>query len=177
MKNCHLKPRRGGFTLVELLIVIIIIGILAGMMMISAGAATDKATATKIISDVRTIKGAALLYKMDYNTWPKWLSRDGKAFVNMDAGHAAILPGNYIDNAPSGSGYWIGTMALANGMAFAVAGVTDLGEGAKKALENSAKGSNIYGIAALGPSMNPGEPDTWQNYKATDNGLFMVITK
>ena len=39
-----------GFTLVELLIVIIIIGILAGMMMLSTGGATAKAEATKIVS-------------------------------------------------------------------------------------------------------------------------------
>ncbi len=59
-----------GFTLVELLIVIIIIGILAGMMMLSTGAATDKAEATKIVSDMRNVKAAAIMCYADYNTWP-----------------------------------------------------------------------------------------------------------
>ena len=62
--------RRGGFTLVELLIVIIIIAILAGMMMMSTGSATDRAEATKIVSDLRSMKSAALMYYVDYKEWP-----------------------------------------------------------------------------------------------------------
>jgi len=59
-----------GFTLVELLIVIIIIGILAGMMMLSSGSATDKAEATKIVSDMRNVKSGALMCYADTGTWP-----------------------------------------------------------------------------------------------------------
>ncbi|MCF4150383.1 prepilin-type N-terminal cleavage/methylation domain-containing protein [Dethiosulfovibrio sp. F2B] len=59
-----------GFTLVELLIVIIIIGILAGGMLLVAGSGTDKANATKIVSDLRSLKSAALMYYADNNAWP-----------------------------------------------------------------------------------------------------------
>lgn len=59
-----------GFTLVELLIVIIIIGILAGMMMLASGSATDKAEATKIVSNLRNVKAAAIMYYADHNNWP-----------------------------------------------------------------------------------------------------------
>lgn len=48
--------RRHGFTLVELLIVIIIIGTLAGMMMISAGSATDKTNATRCQNDRKVLE-------------------------------------------------------------------------------------------------------------------------
>lgn len=64
-----LKKRSKGFTLVELLIVIIIIGILAGMMMLSTGGATAKAEATKIVSDARNIKAAAIMYYADHGDW------------------------------------------------------------------------------------------------------------
>ena len=71
MKKLIRKYRKSkGFTLVELLIVIIIIGILAGMMMLSSGSATDKAEATKIVSDLRNIKSAALMYYADKGYWP-----------------------------------------------------------------------------------------------------------
>ena len=54
-----------GFTLVELLIVLIIIGVLAGMLMLAMGASKDKFTATKIMSNLRTIKSSIAIYQSD----------------------------------------------------------------------------------------------------------------
>ncbi|MDR1731959.1 MAG: prepilin-type N-terminal cleavage/methylation domain-containing protein [Synergistaceae bacterium] len=56
---------RKGFTLVELLIVIVIIGILAAAMLLSSGAATASAEASTIISDLRSMKAAALMLYAD----------------------------------------------------------------------------------------------------------------
>ena len=53
---------RKGFTLIELLIVIIIIGILATAMLLSSGNATAAAKAATVISDLRSMKSAALLF-------------------------------------------------------------------------------------------------------------------
>jgi prepilin-type N-terminal cleavage/methylation domain-containing protein len=61
---------RKGFTLVELLIVIVIIGILAGMMMLTMGSATEGANAAKLINDLRLLKSASLLYFADNDKWP-----------------------------------------------------------------------------------------------------------
>jgi len=68
--------KRTGFTLVELLIVIIIIGILAGAMLLVAGSGTDKANATKIVSDMRSIKAAALMKFADKSSWSWTASAD-----------------------------------------------------------------------------------------------------
>ena len=56
---------RKGFTLVELLIVIVIIGILASSMMLSSGSATAAAEASNIVSDLRSMKAATLMFYID----------------------------------------------------------------------------------------------------------------
>lgn len=52
---------RKGFTLVELLIVIIIIGILAAAMLMSSGSATDAATASTAIAEMRALKAGVIM--------------------------------------------------------------------------------------------------------------------
>lgn len=54
--------RREAFTLIELLIVIVIIGLLATIMMLASGSGTSQAKATAVIADIRSLKSAASLY-------------------------------------------------------------------------------------------------------------------
>lgn len=61
----RLLKKRGGFTLVELLIVIMIIAILAGMMLLATGSATDTANAARVISDLRSLKAATTIGMLD----------------------------------------------------------------------------------------------------------------
>ena len=59
------EMKRKGFTLVELLIVIVVIGILASMMMLASNEAVSSAKAATIISDLTNMKTAALAYYAD----------------------------------------------------------------------------------------------------------------
>lgn len=88
-----LMKKRTGFTLVELLIVIIIIGILAGAMLLVAGSGTDKANATRIVSEMRSIKAAALMRWADASNWD-WVT--GETGVNTKVG-------TYMDRNPDAS--------------------------------------------------------------------------
>ena len=60
-----MKRTRKGFTLVELLIVIAIIGTLSAAMMVASGRATASAKASTIISNVEACKTAASMYLAD----------------------------------------------------------------------------------------------------------------
>lgn len=68
------SSRKAAFTLVELLIVIIIIGILAGSVLLVAGSSTDKAHALKIVNNMKTIKKASMASYADQQEWPADMS-------------------------------------------------------------------------------------------------------
>lgn len=57
---------RKGFTLVELLIVIVVIGILSAMMMLSSTEAMSSAKASNIVSNLRNLKTATLAWYADH---------------------------------------------------------------------------------------------------------------
>ncbi|MBQ9419347.1 MAG: prepilin-type N-terminal cleavage/methylation domain-containing protein [Synergistaceae bacterium] len=59
------RTKREGFTLVELLIVIVVIGVLSAMMMLSSTEAVSSAKASDIVSDLRNLKTAALAWYAD----------------------------------------------------------------------------------------------------------------
>ena len=62
---CTMKKFRRGFTLVELLIVIAILGTLTAVMTVSTGTATARAKASSIVSNVEACKTAAAVYYSD----------------------------------------------------------------------------------------------------------------
>ena len=59
-----------GFTLVELMVVIVIIGLLATVVMINIAPATDKAAATKVRADVSTLEQGVEMYRLSKMNYP-----------------------------------------------------------------------------------------------------------
>lgn len=62
--------RRGGFTLIEMLVVSVIVGILAGIVTPSLGRVVDRAGATKVVADARTLAVATRSYLEAGGTLP-----------------------------------------------------------------------------------------------------------
>jgi prepilin-type N-terminal cleavage/methylation domain-containing protein len=107
--NEFLKSGKSGFTLVEVLMVNVIIGILAGMTMLTIGSATDSAESAKLLNDLRLVKAASLVYYMDEGEWPE-CSTGGSGFLAgstpapMPAGASRSIE-RYLDRPFSASGY------------------------------------------------------------------------
>ena len=61
---------RQGFTMIELMIVIAIIGILVGMLMVALAKAKDSATRAKAKVQVKQLEKAFVAYHDEYGKWP-----------------------------------------------------------------------------------------------------------
>ena len=61
---------RRGFSFIELLTVMIVIGILASIALLKYRDFTNEALAARIATDMQTVRLAALNYYTDTNTWP-----------------------------------------------------------------------------------------------------------
>lgn len=62
--------RRKGFTLIEIVVVIAIIGILAAVVAPNAFKAVEKAKIVRITADIKGIMAAAQAYYSDVSLWP-----------------------------------------------------------------------------------------------------------
>jgi len=62
--------RRAGFTLIEILVVVAIIGILAAVIVPRIVGRTDEARRTKAMADLRAIENALAMYKLDNGVYP-----------------------------------------------------------------------------------------------------------
>lgn len=81
---------RGGFTLVELLVVAAIVGILAGLAIPNLRTVLLRARATELAGDMEVVRTAALNYNGDFHTWPV-----EAAAGNIPTGLGPYLPDNY----------------------------------------------------------------------------------
>ena len=127
--------KRKGFTLVELLIVVIIIGIIAGMMMMSAGSASDKAQASKIVANLRTLKSAALILYVSQTN-----DQLGSAPTNL----VTSLDG-VIDSQVDPNVYKIERNSTTGRVAVSATGEKLLTSGVKSKLKGMAEASSLYG--------------------------------
>jgi type II secretion system protein G len=101
---------RSAFTLVELLSVIAIIGILAGLIIGIAGYASRKADRGKAISEMQKLKNALEEYRVVRGQYPDLSSQtavaDGSFWTNL----VATVPPEFLSgvssNDPWGNSYW-----------------------------------------------------------------------
>ena len=88
-----------GFTLIELMIVIVILGVLAGIVIFAVGGITDNGNVAACKSDVKTVSVAVEAYKAKNGTYPTTL--DGGAGSTTDVVHT---PNQFLRPQPGLSG-------------------------------------------------------------------------
>jgi len=86
----------GGFTLVELMVVIVIIGLLATVVIINVLPATDKAAITKAKADVATLEQGVEMYRLNKLRYPS--GSEGLQAVTSE-GYVKRLPKDPWGNA------------------------------------------------------------------------------
>ena len=92
------SKKQTGFTIVELLIVIVVIGILAAITIVAFNGVQARGNDARRDSDMALIKKALEMYKADNDTYPGVCSGDGVGCST--SGLAAVLVPTYVANIP-----------------------------------------------------------------------------
>lgn len=83
----HVRPAQAGFTLVEIMVVIVILGLLATLVVQNVVGASDEAKVTKAQTDVKVIAGAVKMYRVNKGKLPENLEvlaqKDDKGGGNL----------------------------------------------------------------------------------------------
>ena len=92
--------RAAGFTLIEIMVVVVILGILAALIAPNVISRIDEAQVTKVRQDLRAIESALKLYRLDRFRYPT--SEEGLgALVTKPSDSSVPWPqGGYLDRLP-----------------------------------------------------------------------------
>ncbi len=94
------RRRAAGFTLIEIMVVVVILGILAALIAPNVISRIDDAQGAKVLQDIRAIESALKLYRLDNFRYPS--GQEGlDALVTPPAdGGTRWRQGGYLDRLP-----------------------------------------------------------------------------
>ena len=106
----HTRNKQRGFTLIEIMVVVVILGVLAALVVPQIMSRPDQAKATAAQSDIHAIAMALDIYRLDNHQYPS--SQQGlQALVSKPSGSPAARnwnPDGYLKRLPVdpwGNGY------------------------------------------------------------------------
>jgi len=95
-KRVNIAKRQAGFTLIEIMVVVIIIGLLSAMILPNMFAKVDQATLIKAKNDISKIESAVQLYRLDNFSYPS--TSDGIQALVTNPGKSTWT--GYLDAVP-----------------------------------------------------------------------------
>jgi type IV pilus assembly protein PilA len=101
---CHTRKfagRREAFTLVEIMVVVVIIGLLAALAIPAFQRVKSSSIASRYANDFRTFSEAFQRYSFENGSWPAASATPGAIPVGM----TGYLPARYSETSPMGGGY------------------------------------------------------------------------
>ena len=102
-KRNELRKDERGFTLIEIMVVVVIIGLLATLVTVNLMDNADEARRTKAQADIRAISNALELYKLDNGSYPS--TQEGLAALLGGDGGRRYLTSNSVPKDPWGNDY------------------------------------------------------------------------
>lgn len=94
-----IPPRQAGFTLIEIMVVVVILSILAAIVVPRIMDRPDTARIAKAQADIRALESALNLYKLDNHDYPS--TDEGlEALTDKPADAPSWKEGGYIDRLP-----------------------------------------------------------------------------
>jgi len=114
----NLKDGQSGFTIVELLIVIVVIGILAGITIVAYSGITNRANTTKAQSNATTVQSVAEAMNADIGYYPELTTDFSGAYSGSSTTRTAALPSgiNFTLNPAGAAGTPTGVPNGVNGL-------------------------------------------------------------
>ncbi|UCD53670.1 MAG: type II secretion system major pseudopilin GspG [Phycisphaerales bacterium] len=96
---CHATRRTGGFTLIELMIVVVILGLLATIIMPKILGRPEQARRTTAKAEIRSIQQALALFKTDTGRFPT--TAEGLQALVIDPGIKNYCRDGYLESIPT----------------------------------------------------------------------------
>lgn len=149
--------KRKGFTLIEMLIVVAIIGILAGAVLVGLGPVQRGGRDSRRIADLRQVQNGLELYFNKCGYYPGGPAASGCTGFSQISGWSSLVNSltqsaigvNNVPNDPSaGRNYFYGTDSAGSGYVLGAI----LEDSANPALRQDIDGPNVYGVNCEDPT-------------------------
>jgi len=95
-----------GFTLIEILIVVVILGILAAIVIPQFSSASQEASISSVRSQLQTLRSQVELYRVQNNEYPAIGTISAAVADNNPGGFQTLVDGGYLQRLPEVPAGW-----------------------------------------------------------------------